>query len=421
VTPPDSTAARRILLVDCDVFFVQVARQEDPDGAGRAPLLVVGGSPSGRGVVTSADYPVREFGVRSGMPMARALELCPRATVVPVPREACRRRSRQVRAVLREMAPVVQAASIDEFYLDMTGTQRLYRGESLEDTAHRIRRRVLDRTGTSVSVGGGTVRLVAKLAVERGKPGGVHVVPPGREAAFLREHALARIPGIGPSLLDQLEAKGIRTVDELLPVDQEWLRRWFGPTRGRWLWERIRGIDPSTVEAEPERKSISSERTFPTDIEADRTLRRHLQRLSMEVGRVLREKGMRARTVTVKLRDSDFTTRQSSRTLPEPLQSDQAIYRTADDLLGDLRDRRRAPARLLGVGVSSLEDGPGARQLSLLDEAGGPETDRDRTLSRTTDELRRRFGPDAVLPARIMEPGGDDDDQDRTSEPEDTP
>ncbi len=400
----------RILLVDCDVFFVQVARQEDPAGAGKAPLLVVGGSPSGRGVVTSADYPVREFGVRSGMPMARALELCPRATVVPVPREACRRRSRQIRIVLQEMAPVVQAASIDEFYLDMTGTERLYAGESLEETAHRIRKRVLERTGTSVSVGGGTVRLVAKLAVERGKPGGVHVVPPGREAAFLREHPLARIPGVGPSLLGQLEAKGIRTVEELLPVDQEWLRRWFGPTRGRWLWERIRGIDPSPVEADPDRKSISSERTFPSDIEGDAVLRRHLQRLSMEVGRVLREKGMRARTVTVKLRDADFTTRQGSRTLPEPVQSDRAIYRTADDLLGDLRERRRAPARLLGVGVSSLEEGPGTRQLSLLDEEAGLESDRDRTLARTTDELRRRFGPDAVLPARSIEPGTDDDE-----------
>jgi len=398
---------RRILLVDCDVFFVQVARLQDPEGAGKARLLMVGGSPTGRGVVTSADYEVRKFGVHSGMPMARALRLCPDATVVPVPRTACVERSRQIRFLLEELAPRVQAASIDEFYLDLTGTERLYGGAALEEIGHRIRERILAETGISVSVGGGTVRLVAKLAVERAKPGGVHVVPPGREGDFLREHALDRIPGIGPSLLRQLQERGLGTVEDLLPVADHWLERWFGEARGRWLWERIRGIDPSEVDPDQERKSISSERTFPRDVEGDRELERQLQRLTLEVGRALRTRGLRARTVTVKLRDSDFTTRQASRTLSQTLESDRAIFRTAADLLEELRARRRAPARLLGVGVSSLEEGEGSRQLTLLDRGDGEETDRDRTLSRTADRIRERWGKDALLPGRVLEPDAD--------------
>jgi DNA polymerase IV len=394
--------------VDCDMYFVQVARLEDPEGAGTAPLLMVGGSASGRGVVTSADYAVREFGVHSGMPMAQALRLCPEATVVPVPREACTRRSREILEILKELSPVVQAASIDEFYLDLTGTERLLDHEPLETTARRIQRAVQERTGVTVSIGGGAVRLVAKLAVERAKPGGVWIVPPGAEGAFLQEHELADIPGIGPSLLAGLAERGLRSVAHVLPVQERWLQRWFGPSRGRWLWERVRGLDSSPVDPKPDRKSISSERTFPRDVPpgeaGDRTLARQLQNLVLEVGQTLRRKGLAARTITVKLRDADFTTRQASRTLSREVESDRAIHRTARDLLGELRDRRPGAVRLLGVGVSSLGGGEGARQLDLLGPDSPEETERDRTLSRTADALRKRFGDDALLPGRLMDP-----------------
>jgi DNA polymerase IV len=399
---------RRILLVDCDAFFVQVARLQDPEGAGRTPLLLVGGSADGRGVVTSASYACRPFGVRSGMPMGEALRLCPRATVVPVPRRACVERSRAVLAALRELAPVVQAASIDEFYLDLTGTERLLRDEPLEASAERIRTTVLSETQISVSVGGGTNRLVAKLAAGRGKPAGVRVIPPGGEAAFLREFRLADLPGVGPSLLEGLARRGLREVRDVVEAEEEWLIRWFGEGRGRWLHERCRGIDPSPVVAEEERKSISSERTFPRDVpagsEGDSVLERHLLQLSLSVGEGLRSRGLRARTVTVKLRDADFTTRQGSRTLPRPLESDRILYETARELLGELRQKRRAAARLLGVGVSNLSEEDLPRQLSLLDEEDArEETERDRTLSRLGDELRARFGREALLPGRILE------------------
>src|SRR5690606_24083428 len=183
---------RRILLADADALFVAIARLADPEWAGRARLLVVGGSPEGRGVVTSASYEARQYGVRSAMPMARAMRLCPKALRVNVPYGMCRQKRREIRSVLQRFAPMVSGASIDEWYLDLAGTESLYGNEPLRDTAHRIRQAVLAETQLSVSIGGGTSRLVAKLAVERAKPkpgtgaDGVHVVPPGEERAFLR-------------------------------------------------------------------------------------------------------------------------------------------------------------------------------------------------------------------------------------------
>jgi len=408
--PQQADPDRRILLVDCDAFFVQVARLEDPTGAGRAPLLIVGGSASGRGVVTSASYEARAFGVRSAMPTARAVELCPDAMVVPVPREACMLRSRAVRSALEELAPVVEAASIDEFYLDLGGTERLFRGEDLETSARRIREEVLARTGISVSIGGGTRRLIAKLASRYAKPAGVHIVPPGREEAFMRRLDLADIPGVGPSLLALLHDKGLVRVEDALSVDPEWLRRWLGPHRGAWLYHRLRGRDATEVDPRERRKSVSSARTFPRDIDDDEELRSRLLGLCDAVGRALRNRGLRARTVTVKLRDADFRTRSRSRTVPRAVESDAALFRIARELLDDLRRARATPARLLGVGASALVTGQEPEQLGLFPgPAAAEENERDRKVSRTVDDLRRRFGRKAILPGRML---------DASSEPE---
>ncbi|RMH18969.1 MAG: DNA polymerase IV [Gemmatimonadetes bacterium] len=398
---PVTQPVPRILLVDCDAFYVQVARLEDPEGAGRARLLVVGGA-GGRGVVTSASYEARAYGVRSAMPTAEALRLCPEATVVPVPRAACSARSREVRDALSRLSPVVQAASIDEFYLDLTGTERLFRGESLTETAERIRRTVLDETRISVSIGGGTRRLIAKLAASRAKPAGVYVVAPGEEEAFMRELRLADIPGIGPAFAEVLARRGLVHVRDALEVQPEWFERWFGPQRGRWLASRIRGEDASRVDPHEPRRSISSERTFFEDRDDDARLERTLARQAMAVAGTLRRQGLRARTVTVKLRDHDFRTRSASRTLPEPVETDQAVFEVARRLLGELRRRRRVPVRLLGVGLSGLQSEPGPHQLALFDEAEPLESDRDRTVTRVLDTLRERFGADAVVPGRVL-------------------
>lgn len=402
------TRERRILLVDCDAFYVQVARLLDPEGAGKARLLIVGGSATGRGVVTSASYEARGFGVRSAMPTAQALRLCPRATVVPVPRHACVEKSRAVRRVLTELAPVVQAASIDEFYLDLTGTERLFAGETLEATARRFRGEVLRRTDVSVSIGGGTRRVIAKLATSVAKPAGVHVVPAGGEQDFLRTLELGDLPGVGPSLVEALRRRGLVRVEDALGVQLEWLQAWFGKRRGAWLYRRIRAEDDSEVDPSDGRKSISSERTFFRDIETDEELERKALQLSSSVASTLRDKGLRARTVTVKLRDADFTTRQHSRTSAHGLESDRAVFELARELLRELRAERRVPARLLGIGLSGLVDASEPEQLALFGAEPpdpGADSERDRRVSRAVDRLRDRFGADAVQPGRVLDRG----------------
>ncbi len=397
-----SQGPRRILLADCDMFFVQVARLEDPEGVGREPLLLVGGR-SNRGVITSASYAAREYGVRSGMPTSRARQLCPEAVVVPVPRGACVERSRAIRDVLGDLSPVVQAASIDEFYLDLTGTERLFKGEDLAATADRIRLAVHDHTGVAVSLGGGTQRVVAKVATRVAKPDGVHVVPPGEEAAFMSRFRLAELPGVGPAFLERLAAKGLRTAADAAAVEREWLARWFGPGRGAWLWERVRGIDASEVDARERRKSISSERTFFADIDDDDELERRLLELSCSVGGQLRGKELRARTITVKIRDYDFRTRQAGSTQPDGVETDRAIFAVALSLLHTLRHRRKAGVRLLGVGVSNLVQQAPVTQGDLFGEQAALETARDRTIARAVDRIRNRYGREALRPARVLD------------------
>lgn len=395
--------ARRILLADADAFYVAVARLADPEGAGRARLLVVGGSAEGRGVVTSASYEARAYGVHSAMPMARALRLCPKAMVVPVPWEMCALKGREIRLVLERFAPVVEQASSDEFYMDLGGTEALYHGEPFADTARRIRGAVLAETALSVSIGGSTSRLVAKLAAGVAKPGperpgdGVHVVEPGGEAAFMRRFALGDLPGIGPKSAERLRRLGLHTVDDVLPHDQRGLATRLGEREAGWLYRCVRGIDDTPVEPRTEPKSISRDGTFATDLDADEDLARELLALVDRATGDLREEGLLARTVTVKLRDRDFTTRQAGRTLPEPVLSDRVVYAVARELLGKLRAARRMPARLLGVALSGLVREERELQLSLLPADGGAlETERDRTIARTIDTVRERFGPDAL-------------------------
>ncbi|OLC08827.1 MAG: hypothetical protein AUH42_00505 [Gemmatimonadetes bacterium 13_1_40CM_70_11] len=405
--------ARRILLADADAFYVSVARLVDPEGAGKATLLIVGGSAERRGVVTSASYEARRYGVHSAMPMARAMRLCPKAVVVPVPWEACAEKSRRIKTELERFTPAVEQASSDEFYLDMTGTAGLYRNEPLAATARRLRTAVRDATGLAVSIGGGTSCFVAKLAAGVAKPvpgttgDGVHVVEPGAEGEFLLRFTLADLPLVGPKFQERLRRLGLRTVGDVLRHDRQTLVAWVGERGGTWLWERVRGIDGAGVDPARAAKSISRDETFAMDLEGDAALERQLLALADRASADLREDGLLARTVTVKIRDADFTTRQASRTLPEPVSSDGAVYAVGRELLAKLRAARRVPARLLGVALSQLVRGDAGGQLSLLAPeraASSPgETERDRRLARVIDELRERFGPDVVARGRIPE------------------
>ncbi len=379
-----------------------MARLVDPDGVGKAPLVIVGGSAERRGVVTSASYEARAYGVHSAMPMARAIRLCPGATVVPVPWEACARKSREIRDVLRRFTPAVEQASSDEFYIDLTGTDELYRGEPLATTARRIREAVARETALTVSIGGGTSKLIAKLAagVAKPRPGtpadGVLVVAPSAELEFMRQFALADIPFVGPRFQERVGKLGLRTVVDVLRYERATLVGWLGQREGRWLHERVRGIDHAPVEPAREPRSISRDETFPQDLADDAALAARLRALADRAAADLREVGLLARTVTVKLRDADFTTRQASRTLSDPVHSERVVYEVARDLLRKLRAARRMPARLLGVAVSQLVTPDATAQLSLLAAVRPLETERDRTISRVIDEVREKFGPDAL-------------------------
>ena len=398
----------RILLADADAFYVAVARMVDPEGAGKAELLIVGGTRESRGVVCSASYETRRFGVRSAMPISRALRLCPQAMCVPVPGKACSRIHREIRAVLDRFSPVVESASIDEWYMDLAGTEALYHDEPLAVTARRIRDAVKADTGLSVSIGGGTSKLVAKLAVERAKPKpgtgatGVHIVDPGREAEFLATFSLAELPLVGPKFQERLAKLGMKTVRDVLPYDATTLARWLGEREAEWLYHRVRGIDRSSVESRGEAKSISRDETFGEDIRSDVELQHELLALVTRAASDLRGDGLTARTITVRIRDFDFRTRSASRTLPRGVIADRVIHGVAKGLLAKLRAGRRVPARLLGVALSSLATDPDADQLALFEATSSAEeeTARDRALVRAVDKLRDKFGRDGIAMGR---------------------
>ena len=392
---------RRILLADCDSYFVRCAMLADPEGAGKAELLLVGGRPDGRGVVTSASYAARKFGVHAGMPMSQAVRLCPKALIVPVPSEMVGRKHEEVRAVLDEFAPVVEAASVDEFYLDLSGTEELYRHEPLEATCRRIQETVLERTGISLSIGAATRRTLAKMAASVNKPFGVCVVEPGTEAEFMTRFSLSDIPGVGPAFAEALRRRGATMVRDIVGLDEATLVSWVGESRGHWLYRLARGEGSSEIAARQPQKSVSHERTYPQDLRTDEEIEARLLALAGETGASLRAEGLKARTVTVRLRYSDFTDRSASRTLPEPIESDRAIYQVARELLRQLRSKRRGGVRLIGVGVSKLGGDEEQEPELFGDLPSGVETERNRRLSAATDRLRSRFGKGAVLPARI--------------------
>jgi DNA polymerase-4 len=292
----------------------------------------------------------------------------------------------------------------------MGGTEGVYHHEPLRDTAHRIRNAVREATTLSISIGGGTNKLVAKLAVERAKPkpgtgaDGVHIVEPGSEEEFLKTFMLADLPMVGPKFQERLAKLGMTKVPDVLQHDLPTLHQWFGEREGEWLWDRVHGRSESEVASDGEsQKSMSRDETFPEDLNDDADLDHELVALVTRVAFDLRSDGLGARTITVKIRDRDFRTRSAQRSLNEPVVSDRVILRVARELVAKLRAARRVPARLLGVSLSSLTQDPAADQLKLLKARGesSGETERDRVVARTIDRVRDRFGAKGILPASL--------------------
>jgi DNA polymerase-4 len=331
------------------------------------------------------------------MPIARALRLCPDAMCVPVPFKECGRKSAEIRELLQLFTPIVEGASIDEWYLDMTGTEGIYHHEPLTATAERIRAKVHEATGLTLSIGGGTNKLIAKMAAARAKPNGVVIVDPGSEGAFLRTCTLAEIPLVGPKFQARLASHGLVTVEDLRKHEIPALRQWMSKREAQWLWNRAHGIDDAGVAHRAVNRGISRDETFAKDRDADEDLERELLRLVTRAAADMRGGGLCARTIAVRLRDFDFTTRSAQRTLPEPVVADRVILKVAHELLDGLRKTRRVPARLVGVRLSHL------KPVSTTDQIGifTAETERDRGLAKAIDRVREKYGGKSILPGGI--------------------
>jgi DNA polymerase-4 len=404
-----SSGGASILHVDMDAFFVSVELLERPDLRGRP--VVVGGT-GRRGVVAAASYEARRFGVRSAMSSARARRLCPEAVFLPARHDAYLEASRRVMDVLRSFTPLVEPISVDEAFMEVSGSRRLF-GEPA-DVARAVRSRILGELSMTASVGIAATKSVAKLASEAAKPRagvagvepgpGVVVVPAGQERDFLAPLPVEALWGVGPVTAKKLHRIGIRTVGELAELDEDNIVAVLGAAHGRHLWELARGVDPRPVVAERDAKSIGHEETFAEDIDTAVELHRHLVRLSEAVARRVREHGGAAGTVMLKVTFSDFRTVTRSVTSAVPLTTGPAFVAALEPALASLDVR--FGVRLLGVHAQKLD---ARAQPGLFDDAGGsgsepghldPSSVEARWLEATEalDRINRRFGDRAIGP-----------------------
>src|ERR1700691_5149752 len=352
--------------LDMDAFFVSVEELFDPSRSGKT--VVVGGRANERGVVSAASYAARKFGVHSAMPLRTAYKLCPQAIFVEGHRERYREYSGRVFEVLKQFTPSVEMASIDEAYLDLTGTQRLH-GPPLA-AAHKLHDSVRRATGLNCSIGVAASRLVAKIASDQAKPNGVLWIIPGQEARFLAPLDVRRIPGVGKVTERNLHACGIRKVGDLAALDQSYLEERFGQwglaMAGKARGEDAGGWFDTEIGESGDPKSISHEHTFSVDTAEAAALDAILVRLSEMVARRLRDHGLWSRTVQIKLRYSDFSTFTRSRTLDQATQIDADLAAAARDLFHKAWTGK--PIRLLGVYAQSLEASEGQTNLLLHDK-----------------------------------------------------
>lgn len=344
--------------LDLDAFFAAVEELEDP--ALRTRPLVVGGDPHGRGVVATANYLARRFGIRSAMSSAEALRRCPDVVFVRPRLALYRQYSDAVWAAVGEVVPRVERTGLDEGYLDLATVTAEFRGARA--IAEAVQLAVRAATSLSCSLGVSTSKVVCKVASDRRKPGGITVVSPGTEAGFLAPLAARVLPGVGPRAEERLAAAGVTTIGGLAALGDAELRAVLPGSVGALLRARARGVDPRDLELDVERTSISTEETFERDVTDRAALHAEVRRMAGEVSSSLRRSGRSARTVTTKLRYTDFSLRSRSTTLPAPVDEPELIGDLACRLLDrGLRDRPGA-LRLVGVGVSGLSD---HRQLTL--------------------------------------------------------
>jgi DNA polymerase-4 len=377
--------------MDCDAFYASVEKRDDPSLRGRP--VIVGGSR--RGVVSTCCYLARIKGVRSAMPMFQALRLCPEAVVIKPRGNHYAAVSRQIRAMMDDLTPAVEPLSLDEAFLDLSGTERLHRAPPAVLLA-RLLKRMEDELGLTGSVGLSHNKFLAKIASDLDKPRGFSVIGRADTAGFLRGKPVRMIWGVGAAGQAQLESAGIRTFDDLARWDRKELVHRFGQI-GERLWHLARGEDSRRVNPNEPMKSISAETTFDEDIADRDLLDGHVWRLAERVADRTKAKRLAGRTITLKLKRADFTTITRRHTLREPTQIADRLYREAADLLAHLGDT--GPFRLIGVGLSDIVP---AREADLTPDLLDPGAARRAGAERATDAIRARFGPDAIVKGRSL-------------------
>lgn len=377
-----------------DAFYASVEILDNPDLEGKP--VIVGGT-SKRGVVTAASYEARKFGVHSAMPMFQARKKCPHGVFLAGRMRRYIEVSRKVMAIPREFSPLVEQVSVDEAYIDLTGTDKLF-GTS-EQTARTIKDRMRETISLTCSIGVSISKLLAKVASDLDKPDGLTIIPPADVQKFLTTLPIAKVPGIGKKSEEELRKIGIRYAADIRRYEPDWLRERFGKY-GDWLWRISSGYTGSRVVPYDPPKSISAEETLMENTRDARKLGRIMLRQAERVGRSMRKKGFCGRTVTIKLKHSDFRLVTRRMTLERPTQSEKVIFREAARLLEAYN--LRSKVRLVGVGVSGLEPVESPTQLGLFKESGADDEKWERA-ERAMDEIVRRFGRGAVKRGSLLE------------------
>ena len=386
---------RRILHIDMDAFFASVEQVLEPSLKGKA--LIIGGNPEDtRGVVCTASYEAREYGVHSAMPIIQARRLCPHAIFMRGNFERYRDASEKVRAVLDTVSPWVECASIDEAYLDISGSQRLFGGD--DAIADYIKSRIREETQLPCSIGITSNKLVSKIASDEAKPDGCLRIASGGEREFLRPLSIQKLPGVGPHTREILESLGVMTIGHLAELPLATLLNVFGQG-GYALQRAAQGISTSAVEPESIPKSIGRETTFEQDLLDWRRIERILAYLAERALYALRDKQMETKRVTLKVRYSDFKTSTFAKTLPEPTCIDNEIFSALRHLVPKAQERR-ARVRLIGVSLSSLSYNQ--HQLRLFD---GRRSEKWERALKSVDRIRNRHGFDLLRFARSMQLG----------------
>lgn len=384
--------ALNIAHLDCDAFYASVEKRDNPELADK-PVIIGGGK---RGVVSTCCYVARIRGVRSAMPMFKALQACPEAEVIKPDMEKYGRVGREVRQMMRDLTPLVEPLSIDEAFLDLTGTNRLHHA-SPAITIARLQMRIENEIGITVSVGLSYCKFLAKIASDMDKPRGYSVIGEEEAFSFLAPKPISLIWGVGKAFETKLARDGLTRIRQLQTMEENDLMARYG-VMGRRLWRLSRGMDDRNVSSKNITKSISAETTFFDDISSAEQLRQKLWPLCEKVAARAKTTMKSGQTVTLKLKTSDFKSRTRSVTLPDPTQLAEVIYRVGAPLL--IKEADGTAFRLLGIGISHLSEAEFADPPDMLD----PEATRRANAERAMDRVRARFGTDAIIKGRGLKP-----------------